>query len=249
MTDAEVGELVVLRLNKQVPVRDVIESIRYPSIDVLLYDTSAVRADLEAIWGVQEALSGTIQTAKTATEAMIQQSGTQARTGMMRSRMESVLSELLHMTIEVALQTLSANEVRQIAGTDSVWPVALQPEDLDVMLSVDLRAGSTGKPNFESNMQAWATVMPILQNIVAQVAQLNQSEPLEIARALKEIVIETMSRTGDRSDPARFLPQAPQAGVTHGTETGNAFVTDADITRTPTISDLTGIAGPIDPNR
>jgi hypothetical protein len=191
------------------PVSDMLAPVAYAQIDTALYDTSVIRAELEMIWGIQEALSSSIRTAKTATEAEIQQTGTNARTGYMRDCLDSMMGELAEYTAEVAIQKLDAQDVKDLAGPWAFWPEGMKVEDLGALVSVDIRAGSSGKPDTTRQRQAWATVMPVLQNAIAQVGQLRGSSPQDIADSIESLIEETLARTGDRLDATRFLPPAP----------------------------------------
>jgi hypothetical protein len=191
------------------PVADMLAPVAYAKIDPALYDTSVIRAELEMIWGIQEALSSSIRTAKTATEAEIQQTGTNARTGYMRDCLDAMMGDLAEYTAEVAIQKMDAQDVKDMAGPWAFWPEGMKIDDLGSLVSVDIRAGSSGKPDTTRQRQAWATVMPVIQNAIAQVGQLRGSSPQDIADSIESLIEETLARTGDRLDAARFLPPAP----------------------------------------
>ena len=165
---------------------------------------------LEMTWGIQEALSSTIRTAKTATEAEIQQTGTQARTGYMRDCLDDMLSDLAEYTAEACLQKMSYEDVATIAGPFAFWPANIGIENLGTLVSVKIRAGSSGKPDTTRQREAWAAAMPTIQAAIVQVGQLRGSSPESIADCIEELVAETLQRTGDKLDPARFLPSAPE---------------------------------------
>lgn len=191
------------------PIRDMLAPLAYAPIDPALYDTSVIRAELEMIWGIQEALSSSIRTAKTATEAEIQQTGTTARTGYMRDNLDAMMGELAEYTAEVAIQKLDSNDVKDLAGPWALWPEGMKIDDIAQLVTVDIRAGSSGKPDTTRQRQAWATVMPVLQNAIVQVGQLRGSSPQDIADSIEALIEETLARTGDRLDASRFLPPAP----------------------------------------
>lgn len=179
--------------------------VPYPKIDAALFDLSEVRAELEMMWGVQEALSGTIQTAKTATEAEIQQAGTNARTGSMRDREEEVLTKLARYDAEILITKCDLTEVVEIAGEGAVWP-KIDLNDIDLLLTIELEAGTTGKPDTAAQREAWASLLPIAQGLSEKIALLQQSGPMEQAEALKELLKETFKRAGDdRTDVDRFI--------------------------------------------
>lgn len=191
------------------PINNLLAPVAYAPIDPSLYDTSVIRAELEMIWGIQEALSSSIRTAKTATEAEIQQTGTTARTGYMRDNLDGMMAELAEYTAEIAVQKMDAQDVKELAGPWAFWPEGMKIEDIGSLVSVDIRAGSSGKPDTTRQRQAWATVMPVLQNAILQVGQLRGSSPQDIADSIEALIEETLSRTGDRLDASRFLPPAP----------------------------------------
>jgi hypothetical protein len=185
--------------------------VAYAQIDPALYDTGVIRAELEMIWGIQEALSSSIRTAKTATEAEIQQTGTNSRTGYIRDNLDDMMGELAEYTAEIAIQKLDGQDAKDLAGPWAFWPEGMKIEDIGSLVSVDIRAGSSGKPDTTRQRQAWATVMPVLQNAILQVGQLRGSSPQDIADSIEALIEETLQRTGDRLDAARFLPPAPDS--------------------------------------
>lgn len=208
-----IGEMVGVEPTE--PLADLsrlVTPVAYPAIDMALYDDAPTRAMLEMAWGIQEALASTIQTAKTATEAEIQQTGTQARTGYMRNCLDDSLSDFALYSTEVALQKLSYDDVKQIAGPFAFWPQGIGLDQISALVLVQIRAGSSGKPNTTAQRKAWAETMPIVQNALGQIAQLRGSNPEDVADCIEELVSETLQRTGDKIDPARFLPSAPDNG-------------------------------------
>ena len=213
ITNGTYGELVPLKpaVDGATLQQSIWES-PYPRIDPALFDLSEVRQELETMWGIQEALSGGIQVAKTATEAEIQQAGTNARTGSMRDREEDQLSKLARYHAEILLTKCSQQDATEIAGDGAVWP-QIGIDDIDLLLSVEIAAGTTGKPNTTAQREAWAAELPIVQGLVEKIGMLRQSGPLEMAEAYEELLRETFIRTGDdRTDVDRFLPP-PSAPV------------------------------------
>lgn len=191
-------------------VRDSVWEIPYPQINPALFDLSEVRMELETMWGIQEALSGGIVVAKTATEAEIQQAGTNARTGAMRDRVEYRLSELAHYHAEIVIQQLSMEDAIEIAGPGAIWP-QVTVDDLDLLITIEIAAGTTGKPNTSAQREAWAAEMPVIQQAMERIGGLLMSPPDEMARVHKELLQETFNRAGDdRVDIDRFVPMPGQ---------------------------------------
>lgn len=205
------AEMIPLKpLRPGEPISNLLAPVQYNAVDQALYDTSVIRTELEMLWGIQEALSSSINTAKTATEAELMQQGTMARISYRRDSLEGLLTDLAQHTAEIALQKISHADVVSIAGPEAYWPEGLTVEELDILVSVEIRAGTTGKPDTVRQREAWATIMPMLQTSIMQIGQLRGSSPLDIAECFEELVEETLARTGERIDADRFLPDVPQ---------------------------------------
>ncbi|MFF2048063.1 hypothetical protein ACFVUR_09460 [Stenotrophomonas bentonitica] len=206
-----IGEMIPLNLNGASP-NTVVFPIQYNQIDPALYDTSTIRSELELIWGIQEALSSTITVAKTATEADIQQQGTESRIGYARDTLDEVLSDFAQYTAELAMSPngLTQDDVVNIAGPEAFWINTDQLSLIEALVTVDIRAGSSGKPATAVKQQQWSVLLPQLQQAVLQIGQMRQSTPQDIADKLEQLVVETIKRTGDTSiDPYSIIPQLP----------------------------------------
>jgi hypothetical protein len=185
------------------------------AIDMRLYDPTLILNDMERISGVQEALSAAINSPgnpKTATEANIQQSGTQARTTSDRDNLEAMLTELAEYTAQQALQCLEVRDVQRLAGPKAFWPENMDIEDLFTLVEITIEAGSTGKPRQATDMQAWGTILPLIQKSLQEIEQAFATGNTPMANALIELVKETMLRLGDESDVERFIPRQPPPG-------------------------------------
>jgi len=209
LAGATTQEMVPLRLtNPAQPVGDVLQPITYAALDPMLYETGSIMAELERIWGIQEALSQSISTAKTATEAEIQHVGFQARTGSMRDALEDALSEVAQYTAEVALLNMSRQDAQHMAGDDAFWPEGVTAQEMATLVNVDIRAGSSGRPNTTAEREAWTALLPLLQESIQMIAQLRQSTPQDHADKLESLLRETAQRAGERLDIERLIPQA-----------------------------------------
>lgn len=202
------AEWIPIRPSTEEGLPGAVWEVPYPKIDAALFDTMGIKNELEILWGIQEALSGGIEVAKTATEAEIQQAGTNARTGSMRDRLERVLTEIAQYHAEIAAQEYSLEDVRDIAGPGAIWIEGVTIQDLGMLLQIDIRAGSTGKPNTTKQREAWAAEAPVIRDSIMQIAGLLQSPPQEIARCLTELLKETVRRAGENIDLDLYLPKA-----------------------------------------
>jgi hypothetical protein len=175
------------------------------SINHNLYDTQPILSDMERISGVQEALQSTVQTAKTATEAEIQQSGFASRTSAHRDALEDMLRDLAHYTAELALQAVPAEQAQRMAGPYAFWPEGMEREDILTLVNVDIDAGSTGKPNTDKERETWSIVMPMVQQMLVEIRMLQATDPM-LAASMVELLKETLSRLDDRFDVDKLIP-------------------------------------------
>lgn len=205
---AVIGEMVGIKATRpDADMRSILFPITYAQIDPQLYDRSKIEAAMERIWGIQEALSGSINTAKTATEADIQQQGFQARSSSRRDSLESSLSDLAQYTCEISRVYLSDEDVRFIAGPAAFWPPYMGPDDLTDFVRIEIRAGSSGKPNTALERQSWANLLPLLQTGITQIGQLRGASPDSIADAMEQLMRLTAERSGERFDIDQLIPQ------------------------------------------
>jgi hypothetical protein len=185
-------------------------SMSYPAIDAALYDTGPIRAELEIIWGIQEALSSSIQTAKTATESEIQQAGTKSRIGYMVDDADAVFADMANYCGEILLQAMSTEDVEEIAGPWALWPQGMSIQDMSSLVTIGIHGGSSGKPDTTAERQAWAQLMPMIAQNITQIGHLRGSSNEEVADCLEALVEETVRRSGDRVDARNFLPDPPR---------------------------------------
>lgn len=207
ITRATTGEYVGLDVTGNIDLSKLLYVPAYPPVDPGLYDTSNITRNLEVVWGTQEAVMGSISVAKTATEAKIQEAGTGARTSSKRDTLDDALTEVAQYSGEILIQALDAEDVMLLAGREALWPEVNSPEDLDAFLEIQIRAGSSGKPDTAAEIEAWSELLPILTTSIQQIAQLRMSNPLEVADKLEALVEETVDRFGDKVDIQRLIPQ------------------------------------------
>lgn len=217
MTEARHQEIIALRpSDPTTPISTLFAPKPVASIDMRVFDTAPILADLERITGVQEALSAVTSgpgNPKTATEANIEQSGTNARTSANRDAEEDMLQELAQYTAEQAIQCLMPRDAQRIAGDTAFWPHGMSIDDLFTLVEVSITAGTTGKPKTPGDQQAWATLAPIIKQTMQEIAQAIAAGDKAMATALTEWLKETMHRLGDEDDPDRFIPQTPRPGT------------------------------------
>ncbi len=214
---ATTQEMVPIRpTNPMQPIGELLMPVAYAPLDAALYSRDRIIGELERIWGIQEALAGAVETAKTATEAEIQQTGFNARSTSRRDLIEEELSDLARYTAEVAWHYMQSEDVIRIAGPDAFWPQYVGPESLKQFVSVEIRAGTTGKPNTKAERESWSMLLPMLQQGITTIAQLRSTPPADVADCFERLLRMTAERSGERMDMDSLIPKLgtvlPQLG-------------------------------------
>lgn len=188
------------------PLDRVITAKPIARVDPAMFDTGPVRYDMEVLSGVQEALQSAQSSGdKTATEAQIQQSGFASRTGSDRDILEEMLADLAQYTAEISVQSLKLPIVQKMAGAFAFWPVGMEVQDLLTMLEVEITAGTTGKPQLKTDKETWATLMPLVTNMMTQIQALQLTNP-PLAAGMRNLLNETLRRLDDRLDVDDIFP-------------------------------------------
>src|SRR5487761_839538 len=192
------------------PIQNIFAPKPVGAINFELYDTNPITSDMEKISGVQEALQAASAPGKpkTATEASIQQTGFASRTGADRDTIEDGLTDLAQYTIECAIQEMRPPQAQRIAGQKAFWPYGMDVQDILTLVDVDIKAGTSGKPDTQMKAQTWSTVLPIIEQLLQRIRFVEMTDP-PMAEALVHLMEETLHRLDDRLDIDDFLPAGP----------------------------------------
>lgn len=203
----KINDIVVIQGAAGKPLtEDLFEYSNIP-IDPAVYDTQPIRSDIDLVSGATDASRGAVVKAKTATEAEILQQGMTSRTSERQDAIEDWIGEQAIYCAEMLLQKLPLEEVQQIVGPDAVWP-QLSKEQVFSMIQIEVRGGSTGKPNAARDQERWLKLMPIIQDAMLKVAELRAQGQNDMADAVVELVRETLNRFDERIDLSEFIPPA-----------------------------------------
>lgn len=193
------------------PIANDIQGVKLGDINPENYNTQPARQDIEQIIGGGDAARGSVLEAKTATEAEILSQGLRGRTAERQDTMEDLLSEVGAYALQMMLRKLSEADVKAIAGEDAVWP-QLTAEEVFKLVTVEVRGGSTGKPDRLQEQDRWTKLLPVIEKALAQVAELRlNGAGEEQAQAIIALVKETLRRFDERLDIDQFLP-TPKKG-------------------------------------
>lgn len=231
LTANEISENIVLQdLDPSINLNNVVMARPIPQMNLAMLDTGDIMRELEMLSGAQDAATGSIQTAKTATEAEILQHGNQAKGGEKVDTLDDQMSELAAYTAQLCIQAYSEDDAIRIAGKGAVWPKLTLDEMLDLVIC-EVQAGSMGKPNTTQQQQGWAQIFPLISQAADQIAQLEapQATPnppgsptpvtlnsptpdkIALAECKRALLKETVRRFDDRIDVDQFLPPKPAA--------------------------------------
>lgn len=177
----------VIELNglaEQDDIRRVLQAIPTSPIDPNQYETSTLEDDMYKAVGTQEAVVGGTSGAS-ATETSIGESARLTSIGSNVDDLDDFLTEITRSSSQLLLVEMSPDLAQEIAGRGAVWP-EFSGDDISRDLWLEIRAGSSGRPNKSAEIQNLERVMPMLLQI-----------PGVKPRKLAELVIE---RLDDRID-------------------------------------------------
>lgn len=156
----------LLELNGLVPgqkVADLLQAITMPEIQQELYDTSGAMEDMLRVLGDQSADSGTTSGA-TATEASLAESSLHTAYSSIMDDLDDMLSSLARNGGQVLLLNVSAQIVNEVCGPGAVWP-SLDKVTISKNVYLQVKAGSSGRPNKQQEVANLVQVIPLLQRI------------------------------------------------------------------------------------
>lgn len=200
-------EMIGIQSMKGDDIRKLFTAKPIAQVDPLVFDTRAVISDMERVSGVQEALSSTVTTQKTATEAKIQDAGFNSRSSSDRDTLEDLLTDLSEYTLELAIQGVPPEQAQRIAGDQAFWPADMEIEDIITLTNMEIKAGTTGKPDDEKLRQSWSVLLPLVQAVMREIQAAQITGNIPMAVALKNLLAETFRRLDERIDVEKFIPE------------------------------------------
>lgn len=164
-------------------------------IDPNLYNTDPLLQDILLSVGAQEANIGPANPNTTATGQTIAEQSRNIGLGSNVDDLDDFLTQIARAAGDIALQSFSAEVVKEIVGPGAVWPD--MPETRQNFLKeiyLKIVASSSGRPNNALEIAKWERVAPILSGVGAN--------PMFMVR-------ETLKRLDDRIDVAEAFPLIP----------------------------------------
>jgi len=150
-------------LTEQDDVRRVLQAIPTNPIDPNQYEVGSLDEDVYKTVGTQEAVMGGASGA-TATETSISESARLSAIGAAVDELDDFLTQLAKYASHLLITEMSADKVKEIAGRGAVWP-EWSREQVAKDLWLEVRAGSSGRPNKSAEIQNMERLMPFLLQI------------------------------------------------------------------------------------
>jgi len=141
-------------------VSDLIQPIQTKGVDPNLYDTSQVFSDIMHVVGSQEANLGSTS-GSTATESSIAETSRLSSVESNIDELDDLLTSLARAGGQICMAELSQETVMEIVGPGAFWPI-LSLHQLQKELSLQIEAGSSGRPNRALELQNIQQLMPFL---------------------------------------------------------------------------------------
>lgn len=204
-------QIIVVSGKPGVPLSQDLGEIPGIPMDPSVYDTSPIRADMEMMAGRGDAAAGGVVEAKTATEAEIQQAGLMGRSDFRRDVTEDVLKEMAKAGAEMCLQEMTVQQVQYLAGQDAVWPVMAKSEVFS-LVNIDIRAGSTSKPNAAKEREQWQALLPVIESTITKIFELQMAGNMQLAGVLRKLLTETLRKYDERLDLEELLGPEGEEG-------------------------------------
>lgn len=210
------GGVVLIEGVGNSPLGNDIQGVQLGKIDPANYNTQPARADIEQIIGGGDAARGSVMEAKTATEAEILSQGLRGRSAERQDIMEDLLTDVGIYALQVCLRKLTKQDVAAIVGEQAaqIWPEATPIDQIFRQITLDVRGGSTGKPDRLQDQDRWTKLLPVIEKTIEQVSDLRAKGQDQLAEALITLTRETLRRFDERLDIEQFLPaKDPNAAV------------------------------------
>lgn len=158
----------IVELNALLPgqkVQDVLQRGEVVPIDPNQYEVNMIYQDMLRVVGSQEANLGSTS-GSTATESSIAENSRMSTLADNVDDLDELLSELAKATCQLMLLELNKETVVEIVGPGAVWP-EMRPtrEEIVKDLTLEIKAGSSGRPNKAAELANLERAMPFILQI------------------------------------------------------------------------------------
>ncbi len=186
--------------------QDIAPGINFP-LDIAKIDTTPIREDWERTSGSGDANQGFINQAKTATEAAILDESVSKQSSGDQDEIEDWISDIAKYVYEILLQELSIDQVRKVAGPGAIWFEGLEKEDIYNLVKLEIRAGSSGKPNKGLEQQRWIQFGPQLRELATSIFEMREKGAEDLAESLTKLWEHGLRVFDEKIDIESFMPK------------------------------------------
>lgn len=178
----------------------ILQPLQHAPIDMAMYDTEPLKEDIMYASGNQGANLGPAQPNVTATVGSIAEQSRQTETSSNVDDLDDCLSAVARCGGELLIRNMSEPTVARIVGVGYAWPTQ-QPEDFLNEISLEIKVGSSGRPNKAIEIQNFQQIAPLLLQAGAN--------PIAVIK-------EAVRRLDDRMDVNEFFPLPGQQQMLAG---------------------------------
>lgn len=198
-------DIVAIEADPNIPLANQLGQLPEIPYNRDMYDTQDILRDIEMVSGAQDASRGGINQAKTATEAEIMAQGMQGKTSEQIDSIEDWLTAILTYSAQLLLLNLTPEQVKARFGNGAVWPELSKQEAFETIM-VQIRAGSTSKPNKMRERDQWLQFLPQLNEAIVKVSELKQNGEQDLADGILKLLEETLRRFDERMSLEELIP-------------------------------------------
>lgn len=210
-------------LDKGRPATDLLAPVQKIGVDPNLYETGTLFDDLQRVTGNAEAnLGGT--GSSSATESNIAENSRQGSIGLDSDDLDEMLTALFRACGSVLLTELDEVTVKKIAGPGAVWP-KLTKNDVAEELWLEVKGGSSGRPNAAREAATFERVYPLLVQVPGVSPRWLAERAIKIAdddADLSEAIIEGLPSIIAQNSMAQPATGDPSTDPTQQGGQGNA---------------------------
>jgi hypothetical protein len=128
-----------------------------------LYRRDETRMEMEMMSGVSRNAAGTAD-GEVATTAAIANEQMGVQTDFRRSLFEEFIFDIMYDFAYMANQFFPEENIKKICGNGAYWPL-LEREQFLRQLKLEVRAGSTGRPDVEKNLKSYQVLSELAPNL------------------------------------------------------------------------------------
>lgn len=225
--DFEVIELELPAEAMNLKVEDLLAAKPVAKIDPEVYEVESIFTDVQRVIGESEPNFGGTS-GSTATEATIAEQSRLNTNNADVDELDEFLSVVARMTGQTCLREMSAEQVKKIVGAGAVWP-ELGATEIAEELYLEVKAGSSGRPNKAIDVANFERLAPLLMQIpgltpewMAKEGAKRLDDAIDISEAFDPMMPSILSMnsvkqpsTGDpETSPEKQGPKGEQNSVT-----------------------------------